>query len=110
MSQDDTPEIIPGNQYVTGTVGQVLDIIVDGETNVPPPGPGMMQMDAYDPAFLQILACGWYPAGELRPDAAALRLIAMPLQAGATDIAYTIRPRAINPLFQAVTVHVTINP
>lgn len=110
MSEGTSEETIPEQQYVTGTLGQPLNIILEGETDVPPPGPGLVQMNAYDPAYLKILECGWYPAGELKANAAAFRLVVMPLIVGHTHVAFTIQPRAINPLFQPITFHVTINP
>jgi hypothetical protein len=106
---DTTTQTISENQTATGTVGTPLSIILTGEIDVPPPGPGMVVMEAYDPAYLKVLQCGWYPAGELKPDAASFRVVFMPLQAGDTKVNFTIQPRAINPLFQPVTFSVTIN-
>lgn len=105
---DTSTQTIPEQQTATGTVGTPLSVILKGEIDVPPPGPGLVQMEAYDPAYLKVLQCGWYPPGELFPDAASFRIIFMPLQAGSTEVQFTIQPRAINPLFQPVTFSVTI--
>ena len=99
---------IQEQQSATGTVGTPLSIIVKGEVDVPPPGPGLTQMEAYDPAYLEVLQCGWYPAGEL-VGASSFRVIFMPKKAGSTEVQFTIQPRAINPLFMPVTFSVTIN-
>jgi hypothetical protein len=105
---DTSTQTIPEKQTATGTVGTLLSVILQGEINVPPPGPGLVQMEGYDPAYLKVLQCGWYPPGGLVPDAAAFRVIFMPLEAGSTEVQFTIQPRAINPLFQPVTFSVTI--
>jgi hypothetical protein len=99
---------IQEQQYATGTVGTLLSIILKGEADVPPPGPGLTQMEGYDPAYLEVLQCGWYPSGELT-GASSFRVIFMPKQAGSTEVQFTIQPRAINPLFMPVTFFVTIN-
>ncbi|MFL6263242.1 MAG: hypothetical protein ACJ76Y_26395 [Thermoanaerobaculia bacterium] len=99
---------IQEQQYATGTVGTLLSIILKGEAGVPPPGPGLTQMEGYDPAYLEVLQCGWYPSGELT-GASSFRVIFMPKQAGSTEVQFTIQPRAINPLFMPVTFFVTIN-
>jgi hypothetical protein len=106
---DTTTQTIQENQTATGTLGTPLSIILKGEDNVPAPGPGMVVMEAYDPAYLKVLQCGWYPPGELVGDSADFRVIFMPLQTGNTKVKFTIQPRAINPLFQPVTFSVTIN-
>ena len=95
-------------QSVTGTVGTPLSVIVKGEVDVPPPGPGLTQMEAYDPAYLEVLQCGWYPMGELTKPT-SFQVIFMPKKAGSTEVQFTIQPRAINPLFMPVTFSVTIN-
>lgn len=99
---------IPEHQYATGTVGLALSIILQGEVDVPPPGPGITQMDAYDPDYLKVLQCGWYPPGGLT-ETSSFRVIFMPQKAGSTEVKFTIQPRAINPLFMPVTFSVTIN-
>lgn len=99
---------ISEQQSATGTVGTPLNIILRGEIDVPPPGPGLTQMEAYDPAYLEVLQCGWYPPGELT-GASSFRVVFMPKKAGSTEVQFTIQPRAINPLFMPVTFSVTIN-
>lgn len=107
MSEQSTVGI-QEQQSVTGTVGTPLPIIVEGEIDVPPPGPGMTQMEAYDPAYLEVLQCGWYPPGGLKR-ASSFRVIFMPKKAGSTEVQFTVQPRAINPLFMPVAFSVTIN-
>lgn len=109
MSEQVSTPPIPENQSVAGQVGVPLAIILKGEANVPPPGPGSMQMTRYDPSFLRFESCGWYPAGELAPDAATLRVIFIPSTVGQTDVEFQVRPQAINPLYLPVRFHVTIN-
>jgi hypothetical protein len=100
---------ISEQQSATGTVGTPLYITLKGEPEVPPPGPGMTAMQKYDPVYLEVLQCGWYPpAGPT--DVSAFQVIFMPKQAGSTQVQFTIQPRAINPLFMPVTFSVTINP
>jgi hypothetical protein len=107
MSEQESAAI-PEKQFAKGTVGTVLEIILKGEPNVPPPGPELVQMDSYDSSYLKVLQCGWYPQGEL-VDAAALRVIFMPLKAGDTEIQFLIQPRFINPLNLPVTFFVAIS-
>lgn len=99
---------ISEQQSATGTVGTPLSIVLKGEPDVPPPGPGMTVMEKYDPAYLEVLQCGWYPTGEL-VGVPSFQVIFMPKQAGSTEVQFTIQPRAINPLFMPVTFSVTIN-
>jgi hypothetical protein len=101
-------QTISEHQTAKGTVGTPLNIILVGETNVPPPGPGSVQMESYDPAYLKVLQCGWFPQGELVEDAEAFQVVFLPLQAGFTKVDFLIRPRALNPLYQPVTFAVTI--
>lgn len=108
MSEPETVGISE-HQSVTGTVGTPLPVILQGEPGVPPPGPGMTVMEKYDPAYLEVLQCGWYPAGELTKPS-SFQVVFMPKKAGSTQVQLTIQPRAINPLFMPVTFSVTINP
>ncbi len=109
MTDSQSTSFIPEKQFATGKLGQPLSIILKGEDNVPPPGPGMVVMEHYETAFLRVESCGWYPAGELAEYAAAFRVIFTPLQAGKTEINFLIQPRAINPLNLPVTFFVTID-
>jgi hypothetical protein len=101
-------QTIPERQWVTGTVGTPMSVILQGELDVPPPGPGMTVMEKYDPAYLEVLQCGWYPMGELTKPT-SFQVIFMPKKAGSTEVQFTTQPRAINPLFMPVTFYVTIN-
>ncbi len=109
MTESQTSGFIPEKQYASGKVGQALSIVLKGESNVPPPGPGLVIMEKYNASYLKVESCGWYPAGELAADAAAFQVIFTPLQAGKTEINFIIQPRAINPLNLPVTFYVTID-
>lgn len=108
MTHTESSSSIPERQHANGKVGEPLPIKLKGESHVPPPGPGSMQMDKYDPEYLAVLTCGWYPAGELSHDSADFRVIFTPLKAGVTEVNFLVRPRAINPLYQPVVFIVTI--